>query len=163
SGPATPRSCIRPPHGQLVECPAPAGYDSGRHTSTGPPRSSPMRLLPASGCAMFLLAAVVSPAGAAGPDGPTRPLTVRGRDNLVAFARLFGYVRYFHPSDEVLAADWSAVAVDGAARVEGVETPAELARRLTEVFAPFAPTLAVYPTADGPPPAVATPKAERLL
>jgi hypothetical protein len=118
-------------------------------------------------CALLLLAAVVPPAAATdgpkGGDGPTRPLTDRGRDNLVAFARLLGFVRHFHPSDEVMAADWLGVAVEGAARVEGAESPADLARRLSEVFAPLAPTLAVYPTADGPPPAAAASKGERLL
>ncbi|PYQ68039.1 MAG: hypothetical protein DMF53_00750, partial [Acidobacteria bacterium] len=31
---------------------------------------------------------------------PARPLEGRGLDNLIAFTRLFGYVRYFHPSDQ---------------------------------------------------------------
>src|SRR2546423_1771330 len=35
---------------------------------------------------------------------PPRPLAGRGRDNLVALARLLGIVRYFHPSDGVAAA-----------------------------------------------------------
>ena len=36
--------------------------------------------------------------------GPPRALTPRGLENLTAFARLFGYVRHFHPSDEAAAA-----------------------------------------------------------
>ncbi|MCI0465048.1 MAG: hypothetical protein L0Z62_49640, partial [Gemmataceae bacterium] len=43
--------------------------------------------------------------GAAGDEAP-RNLTERELDNLVAFARLLGYVRYFHPSDEAANANW---------------------------------------------------------
>jgi hypothetical protein len=48
-----------------------------------------------------------------------RALTTRGLRNEIAFARLLGYVRYFHPSDEAAAADWEALAIRGAAWVEG--------------------------------------------
>lgn len=34
--------------------------------------------------------------------------------NLEAFARLYGYVRFFHPSDEAAALDWDRFAVYGA-------------------------------------------------
>ncbi|MEK7407791.1 MAG: hypothetical protein AAB225_22190 [Acidobacteriota bacterium] len=49
------------------------------------------------------------------PKGP-RPLTASALDNLIAFGRLAGYVRYFHPSDV-------------------------LARRLQALFDPIAPTV----------------------
>ena len=35
-----------------------------------------------------------------------RSFSAAGLANLTAFARLYGYVRYFHPSDESAGADW---------------------------------------------------------
>ena len=35
-------------------------------------------------------------------------LSARSLANVGAFVRLLGYVRYFHPSDPVAAADWEA-------------------------------------------------------
>ena len=40
-----------------------------------------------------------------------RPLQNRGLENLVAFTRLLGYMRYFHPSDAAYTADWESFAV----------------------------------------------------
>jgi hypothetical protein len=48
---------------------------------------------------------------ASGPDD--RELSARGRDNVVAFARLTGYVRFFHPSDEGARTDWDRFTVSG--------------------------------------------------
>ena len=84
---------------------------------------------------------------------PSAPLSARGRANLLALARLLPLVRYFHPSDASAEADWEAVTLAAVDRVEGAETPAELARRLEAVFRPLAPTLAVWP-ADAETPAV---------
>jgi C-terminal processing protease CtpA/Prc len=78
---------------------------------------------------------------------PPRPLTGRGVDNLVAFTRLLGYVRYFHPSDEAAGADWERFAIEAVGAVELARTPAELTARLTGLFAPLAPTVQVFPTA----------------
>lgn len=78
-------------------------------------------------------------------SAPARALTPRGLDNLVAFTRLFGIVRHFHPSDEAAAADWDAIAVNGAEHVEGAKDAAELAARLGDVFLPLAPTLRIHP------------------
>jgi hypothetical protein len=50
---------------------------------------------------------------------PARPLAGRGRENLEAFARLLGYVRHFHPSDEAAATDWDTFAISGVRRAEG--------------------------------------------
>lgn len=82
---------------------------------------------------------------------PARPLTPRGLDNLVAFTRLLGYVRFFHPSDQAAAADWDTVALAGVQAAEKAAGPAELARSLEGFFRPLAPTVRVYPTA-GPRP-----------
>jgi C-terminal processing protease CtpA/Prc len=82
---------------------------------------------------------------------PARPLTGRGLENLTAFARLFGYVRYFHPSDQAAAADWEALALAGVQAAEPAKSPEELARTLEDFFRPLAPTVRVYPAGPRPP------------
>ena len=93
-------------------------------------------------------------AGEAGAGNePARPLAARGLDNLVAFTRLLGYVRYFHPSDQAAAADWEKLALAGVQAAEKAGSPAELARTLEDLFRPLAPAVRVFPTA-GPRPAL---------
>ncbi|MEA2600555.1 MAG: hypothetical protein QOF89_1547 [Acidobacteriota bacterium] len=100
----------------------------------------------------FLDSAVVEVIGEAGAGNEAaRALTPRGLDNLTAFARLFGYVRYFHPSDQAAVADWESLALAGVQTVEKAATPEELARTLEGFFQPLAPTVRVFPT--GKPPA----------
>jgi len=84
---------------------------------------------------------------------PARPLNERGLDNLVAFARLLGYVRYFHPTDQAAATDWDRFAINGVRAVEGATDPVALARVLKRLFRPIAPSVHIYPT--GKPPAAA--------
>ena len=78
------------------------------------------------------------------PPAPPRALGDRGRDNVVAFTRLLGYVRYFHPSDEAARADWDAFTIASIDAVEVTATPQELAQALQRLFAPLAPTLRVF-------------------
>lgn len=90
----------------------------------------------------------------AGPAGaglePPRPLSDRGLDNLAAFTRLLGYVRYFHPSDAAAEAPWERLAVAGVRAVEDARDAPDLARRLEGFFQPLAPTLRVFPTGGKP-------------
>jgi len=79
------------------------------------------------------------------PLEPPRPLTPQGLENLAALARMFGVVRYFHPSDEAAAADWSRFAITAVRAVEGATSPTELAAKLQSVFAPIAPRVQVLP------------------
>jgi C-terminal processing protease CtpA/Prc len=98
--------------------------------------------------------------GAAGAGNePPRPLDERGLDNLVAFTRLLGYVRFFHPSDEAAAADWAHVALAGVQAVESAATPAALAAALAAVFQPLAPALRVFPAGGERPDVELTPPA----
>jgi hypothetical protein len=84
---------------------------------------------------------------------PPRALTDRGLVNVVAFARLLGYVEYFHPSDEASDTDWSEFAIEGMRRVEAAPDAASLITVLNALFQPIAPTVRVYPsgTSDLPP------------
>jgi len=84
------------------------------------------------------------PRGAAmAGDVPSRPLSPRGLINLAAFARLYGLIRFFHPSDEAFAADWDSLAIAGVARVEPARTPADLASSLRAIFGPVAPSVEI--------------------
>ncbi|KAF0239688.1 MAG: hypothetical protein FD167_4346, partial [bacterium] len=81
---------------------------------------------------------------------PARPLTKQGLANVTAFAKLFGYVRHFHPSDEVANIDWDNFAVNNIKIVEEAKSNVELAEKLNAVFNPIAPTVRVFPSGQSP-------------
>jgi C-terminal processing protease CtpA/Prc len=89
-------------------------------------------------------------------ETPTPTPTVESRSdeqvlaNLVAFARLYGYVRYFHPSDEAAGLNWERVAINGVAAIQDATEPADLAQKLQAFFQPCAPTLRVFPLVERP-------------
>jgi len=96
----------------------------------------------------LLLGPVAAPSVAATGDVPPRPLTDQGLTNLTALTRLIGYVRFFHPSDQVAGlanADWDALAMAGIERVEAARDPGELAAALSDLFTGIAPTVRVLP------------------
>jgi hypothetical protein len=81
---------------------------------------------------------------------PPRALEARGLENLVAFAKLLGYVAFFHPSDEAKSVDW----VSSTPKLDAIESApddAELAKRLQALFEPFAPTVQIFETQAPPP------------
>jgi len=63
---------------------------------------------------------------------------------LRAFARLYGYVRYFHPSDQAAGLDWNRFVVHGAGKVSQARSVQELKRTLEELFLPVAPTMRLF-------------------
>lgn len=70
--------------------------------------------------------------------------------NLRAFAKLYGYVKYFHPSDEASEIDWDRFAAYGASKTKDAGTSEELQRVLEQLFLPIAPTVQVYRTGQPP-------------
>ena len=76
-------------------------------------------------------------------------------ENLRAFAKLYGYVRYFHPSDEASEVDWERFVVQGVREVKDASSQEELKKRLEALFTPIAPTVQIYDADDAPPPPVA--------
>jgi len=80
------------------------------------------------------------------PHESARALTPRGLENVVAFARLTGYVRFFHPTDAAAATNWDEFTVRGVRLVEQAPNADSLARTLRALFAPVAPTVAVFRT-----------------
>lgn len=98
-----------------------------------------------------LLSLAGTPSAVAAPaNEPPRQLTERGLQNLEAFTRLLGYIRFFHPSDQAASADWNQVAIAGVQEVEKAVNPADLASTLESFFGPLAPTLRVYPDGERP-------------
>ncbi len=81
---------------------------------------------------------------------PPRPLRGRALENIVAFTRLLGYVRYFHPSDEAAEAHWNEFAIAGVRAVEVAKSPAQLAGTLASLFGSVAPTVRVFETGVAP-------------
>jgi len=90
-------------------------------------------------------------------EEPPRPLAGSALENLTAFAKLYGIVRHFHPSDEAAAADWHLLAIAGTRRVEGAAAASDLAGTLQDVFVPVAPTIRVYTGAEPPRPTALAP------
>ena len=75
-------------------------------------------------------------------------------DNVAAFSRLYGVVRFFYPSDAAAELDWSRFAVHGVARVRPARDAAELESALQQLVAPLGPGLEIgtdlpSPTATG--------------
>src|SRR3954452_9328095 len=98
----------------------------------------------------LFLGPAAAPSMAASGDVPPRPLTDQGLTNLTALPRLLGYVRFFHPSDQVAGlanADWDALAMAGVERVEAARDPRELPAALSGLFTGIAPTVRVLPFA----------------
>ena len=73
-------------------------------------------------------------------------LSERQEKNLVAFTKLYGYVRYFHPSDEAAGLAWDPFAIYGSRQVLTAKDDAALIKTLQELFRPIAPTLLIYTT-----------------
>ncbi|MBL8163594.1 MAG: hypothetical protein JNJ61_16535, partial [Anaerolineae bacterium] len=83
---------------------------------------------------------------------PSGAFTGRGLDNVAAFARLVGYVRYFYAGDAAAATDWDAFTIRYIQNIETASTPVELAQMLSELFTPRAPLIQVFPSGDQPRP-----------
>ncbi len=82
------------------------------------------------------------------PAHAQQRLTQQQEKNLVAFARIFGYVRYFHPSDEAQTISWPMLATKGSRQMLAVQDDAALVRELNNLFQPLGPTIRVFPTSQ---------------
>jgi len=67
--------------------------------------------------------------------------TQRKVKNLRTFARVYGLVKYFHPSDEASKTDWKKFASYGASKVIDCKTDSELLAELKQLFEPIAPSV----------------------
>jgi len=82
---------------------------------------------------------------------------------LVAFARLYGYVRFFHPTDASHAADWSRLTVAGVLEVGQAGSREQLARRLDDFFRPLAPSLQLWVDGEAAPRRPPAPRRSEVL
>ncbi len=71
-------------------------------------------------------------------------------DNFIPFIKLYGYVRFFHPSDEAAKIDWDKFAVYGIRKVKSAKNKEELKNILKELFLPIAPTAQIYSSVENP-------------
>ena len=62
-------------------------------------------------------------------------------ENLKTFAKVYGYVKYFHPSDGAAEIDWNSFAIHGAKIVEKCESRNELINAFDTLFKPIAPSI----------------------
>lgn len=74
----------------------------------------------------------------------------RGIQNLRAFAKLYGYIRYFHPSDEASRVDWEKLAIYGVEKIRDLPDGQNLRPVLEKIFLPVAPTVRIYPSGKTP-------------
>lgn len=63
--------------------------------------------------------------------------------NEMTFAKLYGYIRYFHPSDEAAAINWDDFVLYGLQRVENCSNDQDLMSTLNSLFQPIAPSLQI--------------------
>lgn len=61
-----------------------------------------------------------------------------------AFAKVYGYVKYFHPSDEAASIDWDNFAIYGSNEVDKCASEKELLETLKKLFEPIAPSIKFY-------------------
>lgn len=62
-------------------------------------------------------------------------------DNQKVFAKAYGYVKYFHPSDEAAHIDWNSFAIYGAEQIERCSSQVDLINILNQLFQPIAPSV----------------------
>ena len=84
---------------------------------------------------LFIAAVLEMPASGQGP----RP----GIDNAAAFARLYGVVRYFYPSDAAASLDWNRFAIYGIAQVRAARDAKALQSTLQTLFSPLGPRIEI--------------------
>lgn len=66
--------------------------------------------------------------------------------NLETFARLYGYARWFHPSDEAQDIDWDKLAILGVQKVAKIKSTENLRDTLYRLFSPIVQGLQIYDT-----------------
>src|SRR5690554_7966818 len=62
-------------------------------------------------------------------------------NHLKVFAKAYGYVKYFHPSDEASEIDWNSFAAYGANEILKCNNTEEVIATLNSLFKPIAPSV----------------------
>jgi C-terminal processing protease CtpA/Prc len=106
---------------------------------------------------MILLACGHGPRPSGEHQGARIPVAEPQIRGLYAFARLYGVLRWFHPSDAAATIDWDRFAVEGVRRTLDVTDPDRIRIELLDLLAPIAPTVHIATEQEALPPFVATP------
>ncbi len=72
------------------------------------------------------------------------PITQSASNNIMAFAQLYGIIRYFYPSFENMKSDWEKIAYAGIEYFENLNSQKELIKSLNDFFLPLAPGIELY-------------------
>ncbi len=72
-----------------------------------------------------------------------KPLSQQGLQNIKAFGKLYGYIRYFHPSDQAARVIWDNIAINEVHNIERAANDEELVMLLRKIFYPLAPTIQI--------------------
>lgn len=62
-------------------------------------------------------------------------------ENLMTFAKVYGYIKYFHPSDEATQIFWKKLSIYGAAQISKCKSKTEIVNTLSDIFTPIAPSI----------------------
>ncbi len=62
-------------------------------------------------------------------------------ENLRIYAKAYGYVKYFHPSDESSQIDWAKFSIYAADKIEKCTTKEEVVATLNQLFSPVSPSV----------------------
>ncbi|WP_430810310.1 MULTISPECIES: S41 family peptidase [unclassified Carboxylicivirga] len=62
-------------------------------------------------------------------------------ENQITFAKVYGYVKYFHPSDEAAQLDWNSFSIYGATQIGQCKSQSDVIKVLENLFKPIAPTI----------------------
>lgn len=73
----------------------------------------------------------------------TRAQTTTEISNLENFAKVYGVVRYFHPSDEASKLNWNQFAVYGTEEMLKIKAKEEFETTLKKLFLPIAPSISL--------------------
>ncbi len=74
--------------------------------------------------------------------------TTQQIDNQFAFAKTYGYLKYFYPGDEAAKIDWDKFAIYGAKNVENCKNPEELKKVLGEMVTDLMPGVKILNQAE---------------
>jgi hypothetical protein len=105
-----------------------------------------------------VLSALVAAGAGASPGTPDAT-----HEQTVAFARLYGVVRYFYPGDAARQIDWNRFAIAGIGDVQQAHGSADLQKTLAGLFAPLGPGIDVVADASAFPPLPTTAPGQRLV
>ncbi len=81
---------------------------------------------------------------------PPAPLPAEALENIKAFAKLYGCVRYFYPGDEALGANWNSLAYHGIKAVQNAGNTDDLASELNTIFQKVAPAISIFKKGSKP-------------